>query len=221
MTNQPVGSFSAEMGTPVSRTRIRQSASYSGLLAVLATFGGMGLAMTLSPGYDVRVNALSNLGVSSTDVGTITTAVLFNGGLLCGGVFGLVFAGFLFVTASGLLDRAVSLSLALTVASMALVGVFPQGHQFHYPAAATFYLLITATLSLDAVSLLSRRQIAAGTVVAAAGSGNILTWVAWSRAGQPYSLAIPELIGATIFACWIGLRTLRLSSRLIAPAGPN
>ena len=122
---------------------------YLTLIAVTVTIGCILLAAVLSPEFAWRENALSNLGVTWTDAGTTTTAMLFNGGLVTGGTIGVI------VTVSGLRwltrrdDQAVLTLAGAALALMGLVGVFHQGEMLHFPVAISFFLLVSLTLWVD------------------------------------------------------------------------
>ena len=96
----------------MAQQRARQELlPWSGVAAVVVTI----LAGTvLADGFSWRSNALSNLGVTSTDVGTQTTVVLFNGGLIAGGGIGLAF-GYALLQAASTRGEIAVLGLGLAV----------------------------------------------------------------------------------------------------------
>ena len=187
---------------------------WSGAVAVCTTIGSILLATLLSPSFSWRANALSNLGVTSTAVGTTTTALLFNGGLIAGGAVGLLFCAVVYGTAANRGQRAVAVLLSLTLVLMALVGVFPQGTAPHFPVASGFYLMITISLWVDALAWRSAGNGEWAVRSGLAGTANILTWIVWVATGAPWGLAVPEIIGAVIFATWVTLRSLRVAGRV-------
>ena len=185
---------------------------YLTLIAVTVTIGCILLAAVLSPEFAWRENALSNLGVTWTDAGTTTTAMLFNGGLVTGGTIGVI------VTVSGLRwstrrdDQAVLTLAGAALALMGLVGVFHQGEMLHFPVAISFFLLVSLTLWVDGGLLYRAGERRRGLVVAAAGTANIAVWVVWFAAVENPSeaLAIPELVGALVFGGWLAATAFRL-----------
>lgn len=186
--------------------------SWSGVVAVVVTIGSILVATAVAPGFSWRSNALSNLGVTSTDVGTSLTVVLFNGGLLAGGLVGVAFGYALYRAATTRAEYVVIGLLATTLSLMALVGVFPQGTAPHFPVAAGFYLLISISLWADALARLRAGSRAWTVLSAVAGTANIATWIAWIAAGTPWGLAVPEMIGALVFGGWVCLRSLALAA---------
>jgi hypothetical membrane protein len=188
------------------------SLSWSGVVAVVVTIGSILAATVVSPGFSWQSNALSNLGVTSTEVGTQTTVVLFNGGLVAGGVVGVVFGYALLRAATTRAEYAVIGLLAITLALMALVGVFPQGTGPHFPVAGGFYLMISVSLWADAL-VRWREGTRAWTITSGlAGTANIAAWLVWIAAGAPWGVAVPEMIGALIFGGWVCLRSLELAA---------
>lgn len=185
---------------------------YLMLIAVTVTVGCILLAAVLSPEFAWRENALSNLGVTWTDAGTSTTAVLFNGGLVTGGTIGVM------VTVSALRwstrrdDQTVLALAGAALALMGLVGVFQQGEMLHFPVAIGFFLLVSLTLWVDGGLLYRAGWRRRGLVVAAAGTANIAVWVVWFAAVENPSegLAIPELVGAVVFGGWLAATAFRL-----------
>lgn len=183
----------------------RQSAlRWSGAVAVGITMVTILLATLLSPAFSWTGNALSNLGVTETAAGTSLTVVLFNGGLIAGGLAGLIFAVVLARSLPTLGGRLVGVLFALAMVMMGAVGVFPQDQSLHFPVAVSFYLLLSLSLWADGIAALSRgwRQRAlAGLVL---GTVNIAAWVAWGLTGsvRREGLAIPEIIGALALAVW-------------------
>lgn len=184
----------------------------SGLGAVVVTLVAIAVATIVSPAFEWTGNALSNLGVTGTAAGTGLTVVLFNGGLILGGVLGLGFALALGRSAASLAGRATAVAFGLTVLFMALVGVFPQDTSPHFPVAVTFYLLISVTLWLDSLDALRQGWRQRGGVGAALGTANILAWLVWGLTGPPTreGLAIPELWGALCFSVWAAWVSLGL-----------
>lgn len=176
----------------------------SGAAAVFVTMATMLLSTALSPAFAWTGNALSNLGVTETAAGTPSTVVLFNGGLVVGGVLGVAFAVVLARSTTALGGYAVGVLFGAAMALMAAVGVFPQDRALHFPVAVGFYLALSLALWADGLLSLRRgwRQRAAAGL--ALGSVNILGWVAWGLTGSVRrpGLAIPEIVGAMALSAW-------------------
>lgn len=192
---------------PNSRVRLRDT----GVLAAVVTSGSLLLATLVSPAFVWREHALSNLGVNTTAPGTTVTVVLFNGGLVVGGLIGLAYAYYRYVTAEAGLGRLLGLSFTLTMLTMVGIGLFPQGQPAHIPAAVGFYLLISVTLGIDALSAVVRGKWRWAAAAGALSASNLAVWVGWSLTGDVTrdGLAIPEFAGAVIFVAWIVASTGR------------
>lgn len=207
----------------MSRTETRRPAGplpWSGAVAVVVTIGSILAATVVAPGFSWRENALSNLGVTATDVGTTATVVLFNGGLIAGGVVGLGFGYALLRAATTRGEYVVVGLLGLTLVLMSLVGVFPQDTAPHFPVALGFYLMVSVSLWADAVVRLREGVRPWALTSAVVGTTNIAVWIAWIAAGTPWGLAVPELIGAVLFGGWVCLRSLSLAAPRRSPL-PN
>lgn len=181
-------------------------------VAVTITIGCLGLAIVLSPEFALHENALSDLGVTWTDAGTTATAVLFNGGLITGGIIGVTIAvsGFRQLTRRG--DRAVLALAGTALGAMSLVGVFPRGETAHFPVAIVFFLLVSVTLWVDGSLLYRAGERVRGVLVVAGGTANIAGWVVWFAVVENPSegLAVPELVGALVFSAWLVTTATRL-----------
>lgn len=176
----------------------------SGVAAVVVTMGAILFATLLSPSFRLRGNALSNLGTTETAAGTELTALLFNGGLILGGVLGIVFGSALWRAAQSVVDRVTGVSFGMTTLFMGLVGVFPQETAPHFPVAVTFYVLISVTLWLDALARFRRGHRRPAALAGTLGTANLAGWVVWGLTGDPLrpGLAIPEVWGALVFSAW-------------------
>lgn len=181
---------------------------WAGPVAAVLSLGGILLATGLSPAFAWRAHALSNLGVEWTDPGTATTVVVFNGGLVAGGSVGLLFA----LALLGVGERVVAGSFTATLLALAAIGIFPQGTSLHLPVSIGFYLLVSITLWIDGVLAFgSGDHILSGTALLL-GTANLGVWIVWMATGELTrpGIAVPEILGALLFAAWVCLRTLSL-----------
>ena len=192
--------------------RVQRLLSSLAFLAVGYTLGSVLLATVVSPAFSWRYNALSNLGVTTTDAGTTATVVIFNGGLVGGGLAGMLFCVLAFRLTRRPGRRIVVTMVGVTLVMMSLVGVFPQGTAPHFPVAAAFFLLVTLTTWVAAVVCASVGDRHLSLLSFAAGTANILTWVVWFVAAPiPEALAIPEMVGATLFGGWLCAYAVRIT----------
>lgn len=190
----------------------------AGPAAIVLTFAGVLGGMLASPSFSLADNALSELGVATSVVGTPTTALLFNGGLVVGGLVGLGFAWYLVTVATDALGRLTGGCFAVTTWSMAGVGIFPMGSSLHGPVALAFFLAISVTLAVGGLAARRHGGARFGTASLAGAVGHILGWLGWLAAGGPalVGLAVPELWGAGLLAGWVFL-TARRHPRPSAP----
>lgn len=177
----------------------------AGLLGAAVALGGVLLATVVSPSFRWTESALSNLGTATTDAGTPLTAVLFNGGLIAGGLAGLVFAAWCWRTGGGPEARVVVVLLALALLALVGIGLFPQGRPLHLPVAAAFYVFVTALLWTDGTVALWKGRRQRGVVSAGLGTATATAWVTWELTGPMFrpGLALPEVVGAVAFAAWV------------------
>lgn len=189
--------------------RIAHTGRLSARLAPTVAFGVILGSAVITSDFSWAGNALSDLGAPGAD-----TAWLFNGGLVLAGLLGIPFAAALAFGARTRLDRLVALALALTLALLSGVGLFPEGHPYHLPVAAGFYLGVTVVLWLDGTASVLVGASRFGLVAIWLANVHLLQWLAWAaglRMGP--GLAIPETIGAALFAVWVLARAGRLDLR--------
>jgi len=140
--------------------------------------------------------------------------VLFNGGLLLGGLFGLLFAWGRWQRTTRAGGRVVAVLLGLTVVCMAGIAVFPQGTTPHVPLAVAFFVLITATIWADSLVTGKTPEGLRGAVTAWLGLVNVLAWGIWIATGPVLrpGVAIPEIVGALVLSAWVISEAIRLST---------
>lgn len=193
--------------------RLRRVVPWIGLLAVVVTVGSIGLGIALSPAFDPTGNALSNLGVVDHPAGTTTTALVFNGGLMIGGVLGAAFGVSVATLVSHPVQRVGGVVFAVALLSMGAVGVFPQNHPYHFEVAAGFYLLFSVAALVYAVGQFLAGDRPSAGLTAGAGVGNLAVWFGWGATGSVArpGLAVPELLGAALVVLWVlaVVKTLR------------
>lgn len=196
----------------------RRALRGTGAVSVAVTVSAILLATALSPSFAWTGNALSNLGVATTGAGTPTTVLLFNGGLIAGGILGLAFAAALVRAEPTLSSRLTGILYGLTAGAMALVGVFPQGHPLHVTVALGLYLAMSTTMWADGLLSVRRGWRRRGAAGLGLGTLNLAGWIVWGLTGpvRRPGLAIPELVGALALAAW----TLYVSLGLVRGEWP-
>ncbi|WP_435097336.1 DUF998 domain-containing protein [Halorubrum sp. N11] len=168
-----------------------------GAAATLLALGGIAVAILLDPTFSWTSDALSDLGVRDR------SALVFNWGLILGGVAGVGYALGLWQspTERGIAGATRTAVLALAMVAMAGVGVFDLTEPLHAPAALGFYILVTVTFAVDG---LARRGTTSGRVALAFVPVHVAVWATFAAGWWPVSgLALPELPGALMLAAWV------------------
>jgi len=191
VTAAPSDSSSRSSSRP-SADALARLARFSGPLGAVLTVGAILAAIALSPDFSWTGGALSDLGVAADPL----VRLLFNGGLIGGAVVAVAFGRALRRDST-----AVAAGYVLAIVAMALVGVFPAGTPLHFPVAVAFFLLATATVTLDGWR---RRGTLPGRVALALAAGHVLGWLLWGAGVRPGpGLALPEVGGVAMFGLWV------------------
>lgn len=159
------------------------------------SIGSILLATVLSATFHWGTSALSDLGT----VGA--TGWLFNGGLVLGALLGLPYGWALWTAAADWLGTIRTTAFVAALVSMAGIGLFPAGELLHLPFALGFFVLGALTLIADGVA---RFRLPTGKLSLAAGFASPAVWPLWLILIAPGGgIAIPEFVGAVLFALWI------------------
>jgi len=122
----------------LDNTTITKIAGICGILAPLVVFSCIGLAMVHAPWFIWIQNALSDLGVESA------SALLFNCGMVIGGVLLLVFSLGLARIISNKIGAHI---LSLSALALIGIGLFPETiFPTHFIISASFFILLAISL---------------------------------------------------------------------------
>jgi len=170
-----------------------------GILAPIAAFTGIFLAISTFGPFSWTQNALSDLGAIDKETG-----VFFNNGLILGGILSAVFAlGFFPFLKSSRLGKIGAAAFLLGSLALVAIGIFPSGvHPLHYYASVAFFVLFPMSGATIGMALLQtgRKLLAALTLaVAVAAAGAWL--VHWISPFGP-NVAMPEMIAALSVGIW-------------------
>lgn len=190
----------------------KRTATYCGLAAPLVALSAIALATVLAAPetFTWYGRALSDMGRPGT-----RTFLLFNGGLIAGGLFGIPFAWRLWVTSSGRVERLGVVLLVTSVVGMISVGVFFLGHteyylerNLHFAAALTFFGVAPFAQWVYGTGQVLDGARGLGLLSIWFGIVHPVTWLVWlvSRAGATDSwawFAVPEFVAALAFGGWI------------------
>jgi hypothetical membrane protein len=174
--------------------------SYLGYAAVVASFGGVVLAMFAAPWFSPLFDALSDLGARGA-----VTAPLFNGALLVGGALGLGFVAALVLELDTPVRAAGALFGGFAMLFMALVGAFPIPDPLHGVVAVPFFVCLTLALFLWGGGDYAAGRPLRGLVFVLLAVAHAVAWAWWALFPWfPPGIALPELVGSTGFALWGG-----------------
>ncbi|MFD1515443.1 DUF998 domain-containing protein [Halomarina rubra] len=203
-----MGALDAHDRRESAETTVERVTTAAGVVAPTVALGSIFLATVLSGEFSWTEDPLSFLGA----VGQPTRS-LFNYGLLLGGVISLPFAYRLVQTSRGRVERIGGVAFAFAGVAMALIGVFPMGATYHFPAAASFYLLVTVTTVLYGTGNVLVGDSRLGALTIGLGVLNVAAWVVYLTVFEPtgLSLAAPEIVGALAFGGWTTGTAVRLA----------
>jgi len=185
-----------------------------GVAAPVVTLGAVLVATFVSPSFSWASSALSDLGKPGAP-----TAFLFNGGLLVGALLALPYVAGVGRAAEERWTLTGTTMFGLAATSMGLVGLFPEGDPYHFPAALSLYVFVTYGLFCYGTGRILADSVRRGLASVWLAVGHLTSWVSWGmglRVGP--GLAIPETVGAAIFVAWIRLAWNDLPA---APAGTS
>jgi len=197
-------------------------ARYSGIAAPAAALGAIVLATIVAPPetFTWHDRALSEMGRYGAP-----TFFLFNGGLIAGGLLGLPFVWWCWITSHNTLERLGVVLLAIAVLGLIGVGVFFLEHTAVYLETSLHGL---AALSVFGVAPFASWVYGSGAALAGDGRlavasvwlGNVhpLAWLGWllsldGRVDTGTWFAVPEFVAAVAFGGWIATLAVSLRHR--------
>lgn len=190
----------------------KRTATRCGLAAPVVALTAIVLATLLAAPetFTWHGRALSDMGRPGA-----RTFLLFNGGLIVGGLFGLPFAWRLWIVGRRRLERLGAALLAVTLVGMIGVGGFFIGHTNYYfdtylhgAAAVTFFAAAPVAQWLYGTGQVLAGTRRLGLLSIWLGIVHPVAWLGWlmSRTGaaDPRAwFAIPEFVAAVAFGGWI------------------
>ena len=182
----------------------------SGVVTPIIAFTFILLAITYSPQFSWTENALSDLGVQEG-----VTAVLFNSGLIIGGILTLVFALGLFLFLRGkILGRIGAIILILDALALSAIGIFPENVKpAHFYASVAFFVLAPVSMFFFGVAFMRMSKIKLGLFTFLAAVAAVLVWTISFGEG----IAIPEALSALSSSTW----SIVLGFKMIKEASPS
>lgn len=176
-----------------------------GILAAVVSLGCVALATVLAPPTEFtwRSFALSDMGRPEA-----RTYLLFNGGLIAGGVVGVPFVWPLWRRARNWAERAGTAVLLVSLIGLTLIGVFHLPHPLHSPVALLFFIGGPFTHWLYGTGQVLAGDVGLGLVSVWFGVGHVVGWLSWllyltiSQPADQFWFAVPEMIAAVAFGGW-------------------
>ncbi|WP_435332608.1 DUF998 domain-containing protein [Haloarchaeobius sp. TZWWS8] len=190
-----------------------------GLLTPAISLGTLFLATVVDPQYSWATRSLSSMG-EATPHSLFALAsrdqlafLLFNSGLVLGGILGQPFAYRLWLDAENLVERAGVATFVVALAAMAGVGVaYLDGPlaSLHFLFAVTFFFLGTVALLLYGSGRVLAGAPRTGLAVVWIGVVHLLVWVVWVvLEAMVFTgddiwtfFAVPEAVGAVAVGGW-------------------
>jgi hypothetical membrane protein len=180
-----------------------------GILAPIVAFTFISLAITSYPQFSWTENALSDLGVQEG-----ATAILFNSGLIMGGILSFIFAFSLFtVLGDKTLGKVGAVLFILVALALTSIGIFPENVKpTHYYVSVMFFALLPISAFIIGTAFLLKTNFKMGfftflvAIVAAA------VWIIHWTIGFGSNVAIPETlsgISASTWAIVLGFKMLK------------
>ena len=197
-------------------TRLRIS-GICGFLAPVFAFALIFSAILSYLQFSWVDNALSDLGVVAG-----VTAVLFNSGLIVGGILCFIFATGLFVF---LKEHAVGRigAFVFVLASLAFVaiGLFPENVKpTHYFVSVMFFVLLPISMLIIAGAFWLMRQVRMAVFTLLVAVAAAAPWVLYFSIHYVSGVAIPEVVSAFVSSVWVVAmsgKMLRQASRSKIP----
>jgi hypothetical membrane protein len=174
-------------------------AGIAGLVTPFLTFGLILSAIASWPPFNWSNNALSDLGVQSGN-----TALLFNSGLVIGGLLFLISATGLFPFISKkVVGKVGAAVLVLATVSMIGIGIFNENYSpTHYILSVAFFMLfpIAMLVLVGAFWIEGKRKLSLFTLAMALVAG--VVWGLQLAIRYVPNVAIPEFVSGLFGAAW-------------------
>jgi len=185
----------------------------SGVLAPLVAFTFISLAITSHPQFSWTGNALSDLGVVES-----VTAVLFNSGLIIGGILAIIFASGLFIfLRNRVLGRIGAFIFTLAALALVAIGIFTENFgRIHYYVSVAFFIFAPISMLIICATFFVMRKVKMGLFTFLTAIIAALVWVLQFAMRYVPNVAIPETISALLASTWsivLGFQMLKQGSR--------
>jgi len=174
--------------------------SVLGIIGPVFTFILIFSAISQAPWFTWTGNALSDLGVHEE------SALLFNSGLIIGGILDVVFAfGVMRFYQNRRIGRDGAFFLLLASIFLTSIGIFPETtpNNIHFIVSVAFFAMFPVSLLIQSAAMLAmptHKKLGAFTIIMAIVA--IIPWTIWIPLKPYRGVAIPELVSALAAATW-------------------
>jgi hypothetical membrane protein len=185
----------------------------SGVLAPLVAFTFISLAITSYPKFSWTDNALSDLGVVEG-----VTAVLFNSGLIIGGILAIIVASGLFIfLRNRVLGKIGAFIFALAALTLVAIGIFTENFgRIHYYVSVSFFVFAPISMLIICLTFFVMGKVKMGVFTFLTAIIMASVWVLQFAMRYVPNVAIPETISAlsaSTLSIVLGFQMLKQGSR--------
>ena len=180
--------------------------TFSGILCPIVSYFCIFLAISKAPWFRWEENALSDLGAHTG------SDVIFNGGLIIGGILLLVFAVWLIFYFEDIIAKIGSFILSIDSIALSLIGVFPEtfGRIHLYVSIAFFVLFPIAYLIISISLFMYHREKLLGILAVIGAVASIIIWsFPWKSYGIT-GVAIPEFLSSLFGSLWVMTAAIKI-----------
>jgi hypothetical membrane protein len=185
------------------RAVLLKLAGLCGVIGPIISLLLIAIAIAYSPWFNWFKNALSDLGVGEA-------ALIFNSGLIIGGVLTTMLAvGLIQIFKKQVLGFLGSFTLVLSSISLLAIGLFAESAgRIHFYVSVSFFVLLVISLFLIGAEFLlesSQRYLGVFSILASVVAG-----VAWAIPHE--GVAVPEIIASLSGSAWsivLGVKILQ------------
>jgi len=176
------------------QTVLLKIAGLCGVIGPIISLSFIALAIAYSPWFNWVQNALSDLGVHEA-------ALIFNSGLIVGGVLTTIFAiGLMQILRKHVLGFLGASILILSAISLCAIGLFPESAgRIHLYVSISFFALLAISLLIIGAALVrtsSQRYLGLYSILTVV----VAVMAAWAIPHK--GAAIPEIIGSLAASAW-------------------
>lgn len=180
-----------------------------GILAPIIAFTFISLAIASYSQFSWTENALSDLGVQEG-----VTAILFNSGLVIGGISALLFAfGLLNILGDKALGKVGAALFILVALALTAIGVFPENVKpTHYYVSVMFFVSFPISAFVIGATFVLKADLKMGLFTFLVAIVAAAVWITHWTVGFGSNVAIPETLSAIPAATWslvLGCKMLR------------